>query len=206
MRLCFQKCLQQFFYYFFYFRGYGGDRNDRNNDRQKRLPTEGPFIAYVGNLPQGLVQGDVIKIFEHLAVKNVRLVKDRETDQFKGFCYVEFETSDDLEKAMQLNGRIKLDENESTPPLKIDIAEQKKNDRGGFVKRGGQQGRQTGGNFQRGGGNDRQGGRGGQGGYDNNYGRNNDNYNRGGDRQGDRGGQRGGYNNGEFYFLLLFSS
>lgn len=101
---------------------------------------------------------------------------------------------------MQLNGRIKLDENESTPPLKIDIAEQKNKDRGGFVKRGGQQGRQTGGNFQRGGGGG--GGRGGQGGYDNNYGRNND-YNRGGDRQGDRGGQRGGYNNGEFFFFFI---
>lgn len=186
---------------FFHFRGYGGDRNDRNNDRQqKRIPTEGPFIAYVGNLPQGLVQGDVMKIFENLSVKNVRLVKDRETDQFKGFCYVEFETSDDLESAMELNGRIKLDDNESTPPLKIDIADQKKNDRGGF-KRGGQQGRQGGGNFQRGGGGGGGGGggRGGQGGYENNYGRNND-YNRGGDRGGDRGGQRGGFNNGEFIF------
>ncbi|XP_055914943.1 eukaryotic translation initiation factor 4H isoform X2 [Eupeodes corollae] len=110
-------------------RGYGGDRP------QKQLPTEPPFIAYVGNLPQGLVQGDVMKIFQDFVVKNVRLVKDRETDQFKGFCYVEFETLQDLEKALELDERIQLDDNSA--PLRIDIAEKRKNDRGGgFQKRG----------------------------------------------------------------------
>lgn len=91
------------------------------------MPTEPPYLAYVGNLPQGLVQGDVTKIFEDMNVRSVRLVKDRETDQFKGFCYVEFETLDHLQKAMALDGRIQLDN--SKEPLRIDIAEQKKNDR-----------------------------------------------------------------------------
>lgn len=91
------------------------------------MPTEPPYLAYVGNLPQGLVQGDVIKIFEDMKVRSVRLVKDRETDQFKGFCYVEFETIEDLKKAMSMDGRIQLDS--SKDPLRIDIAEQKKNDR-----------------------------------------------------------------------------
>lgn len=86
-----------------------------------------PFLAFVGNLPQGVVQGDVIQIFSKLTVKNVRLVKDKETDQFKGFCYVEFETIAQLEEAVNLDGRIVLDNNPQ--PLRIDIAEQKKNDR-----------------------------------------------------------------------------
>ena len=103
-----------------FFRNYG----DRGG---KQLPTEAPFIAYVGNLPQGLVQGDVEKIFENFEVKNVRLVKDRETDQFKGFCYVEFETLDNLERALEFDGRIKLDD--ISAPLRIDIAERKKNER-----------------------------------------------------------------------------
>lgn len=60
-------------------------------------------------------------------MKNVRLVKDKETDQFKGFCYVEFETIQELEEAVALDGRIVLDSNPN--PLRIDIAEQKKNDR-----------------------------------------------------------------------------
>ena len=100
-----------------------------NNDSQhkKPLPTEAPFLAFVGNLPQGVVQGDVIQIFSKLSVKNVRLVKDKETDQFKGFCYVEFETLQELKDAISLDGRIVLDSHPN--PLRIDVAEQKKNDR-----------------------------------------------------------------------------
>lgn len=102
---------------------------------KKPFPTEPPFIAFVGNLPQGVVQGDVIQIFSKQSVKNVRLVKDKETDQFKGFCYVEFETIQDLEDAVNLDGRIVLDNNPQ--PLRIDVAEQKKNDRGFNNRRGG---------------------------------------------------------------------
>lgn len=98
-------------------------------DRQKKLPTEPPYVAFVGNLPDGVVQGDLTTIFKNqtINVKNVRLVKDRETDKFKGFCYVEFEALEDLEQALLLDGRISLDE--SMDPLRIDIADNKKNDR-----------------------------------------------------------------------------
>ncbi|XP_054727066.1 eukaryotic translation initiation factor 4H isoform X2 [Anastrepha obliqua] len=140
--------------------GRGSIDHSRNfGDRPgKQLPTEPPFIAYVGNLPQGLVQGDVIKIFQDFEVKNVRLVKDRETDQFKGFCYVEFETLDNLERALECDGRIKLDD--LSAPLRIDIADRRKNERGGatggggFNKRGPpRQGGATGGSGGGGGGN-----------------------------------------------------
>lgn len=69
----------------------------------------------------------MIQIFSKLTVKNVRLVKDKETDQFKGFCYVEFETQKQLGEAVSLDGRIMLDNNPHS--LRIDVAEQKKNDR-----------------------------------------------------------------------------
>ncbi|XP_070490010.1 eukaryotic translation initiation factor 4H-like isoform X2 [Chironomus tepperi] len=108
---------------------------NRFDQRKKPFPTDPPFIAFVGNLPQGVVQGDVIQIFSKQTVKNVRLVKDKETDQFKGFCYVEFDTIQDLEEAVNLDGRIVLDNNPQ--PLRIDVAEQKKNDRGGFNNRRG---------------------------------------------------------------------
>lgn len=95
----------------------------RGNKRP--LPTEPPYLAYVGNLPQGLVQGDVLKIFPKLKVKSVRLVKDRETDHFKGYCYVEFEDLDDLKAALELDSLIELDKSQET--LRIDVAEPKKN-------------------------------------------------------------------------------
>lgn len=91
------------------------------------MPTEPPYLAYVGNLPQGLVQGDIMTIFDKINVKSVRLVKDRETDHFKGYSYVEFEEMHDLEAALALDGRIQLDN--SNEPLRIDVAEPKKNDR-----------------------------------------------------------------------------
>ncbi|XP_053693267.1 eukaryotic translation initiation factor 4H-like isoform X4 [Sabethes cyaneus] len=154
--------------------GRGGHDNNRyGGERQRRpLPTEPPYIAYVGNLPQGVVQGDLNSIFKDFTVKNIRLVKDKETDVFKGFCYVEFETLDELKRALDLDGMIALNDSAST--LRIDIAEQKKNDRGGFNKRGGPPNRGPGG-----------------GGYNNKGGNNR----QGGDRHYDRGPSRGRYGN-----------
>ncbi|KAJ9586294.1 hypothetical protein L9F63_020057 [Diploptera punctata] len=111
-------------------RDYGG-----GGRRRKPLPTEPPFTAYVGNLPQGIVQGDVEDIFKKnniSNVKNIRLVRDRETDKFKGFCYVEFEDIRNLEAALQLDGVITVNDNS----LRIDVADGKRNDRGGGFDRG----------------------------------------------------------------------
>lgn len=50
---------------------------------------------------------------------------DRETDKFKGFCYVEFEYLNDLIKAIEMNGSLNVD----GQFIKIDVAEEKRNDR-----------------------------------------------------------------------------
>ncbi|XP_012288308.1 eukaryotic translation initiation factor 4H [Orussus abietinus] len=100
---------------------------------KKPLPTSPPYIAYVGNLPNGIVQGDVDNIFSKQHVKGIRLVKDRDTDRFKGFCYVEFEDLSDLEAALEMDGVVVVENNY----IKIDVADSKRNDRGGgFDRRG----------------------------------------------------------------------
>ncbi|KAJ1519931.1 hypothetical protein ONE63_004166 [Megalurothrips usitatus] len=113
---------------------YGGG-GGRSRARQSRpLPTEPPFTAYVGNLPMGIVQGDVNKIFENMNVKSVRLVHDKDTDKFKGFCYVEFDRREDLESALDLHERVAIENS----LIRVDIAEGRRGDRGGgFGGRGG---------------------------------------------------------------------
>merc|ERR1719162_2018594 len=145
--------------------GYGGERQKRP------LPDEPPFTAYVGNLPNGIVQGDVQYMFNNLKVRSIRLVRDKETDKFKGFCYVEFEDQASLQQALQLDGALLEERN-----IRVDVAEGRKDRDGG---RGNDRGGQRGGGFEdRRGGHDDGGSRGGRPGYD-----------RGGN---DRGGQRGG--------------
>ena len=62
-------------------RGGGGGGAPRNHV----IPNEPPFTAYIGNAPDSMVQGDFEKhLFTGLKVKQVRLVRDRQTDRFRG--------------------------------------------------------------------------------------------------------------------------
>lgn len=156
-----------------------GGGNDGGRRPPKPFPEDGPYTAFVGNLPDNLVQGDIEYLFNGMQIRNVRLVFDRESAKFKGFCYVEFENANSLREALtfdgaQLEGQI----------LRVDIADGRRGDRDG--RGGGRGGR--GGNR---GGYDQ----GGRGGYNNDR---NGRYDDGGYRGGGSGGgrdHRGGYEN-----------
>jgi len=197
--------------------GYGGYNNRSQGNYQQQsveIPTEEPFTCFVGNLPYTICQGDIDLIFKDLKIRNVRMVRDRETDKFKGFCYIEFEDQASLIEALEYDGAQMEDRH-----LRVNVADNK-NKRGGKGGRGGRGGYQGGGgsrgevpgrshNDQRGGGyNQHQGGGGGynnRGGGYNNRGGGGRNYNRGGggfnnrdrdDGEGFGGGGRGGFRGG----------
>jgi len=82
-----------------------------------KVPRSPPFTAYVGNLPFDTEDDDVMKMFARNTVKEVRLLKDKETGHFKGFGYVEFETAEGLIEALKMNEKIVRGR-----PIKIDVA------------------------------------------------------------------------------------
>lgn len=84
--------------------GRGQETQSFSMSRRPMLSTDGPFTAFVGNLPDTVMQSDLEVIFKDIPLRSIRLVRDRETDRFKGFCYVEFDTSNQLQNALELDG------------------------------------------------------------------------------------------------------
>ena len=65
------------------------------------------FTAFVSNLPTSCIQGDLDIIFKGLPIKTVKMLRDKETDQFRGLCYVDFTTPEALQTALQLNNAVR---------------------------------------------------------------------------------------------------
>jgi RNA recognition motif-containing protein len=90
---------------------------------------------YVGNLSYSTTEDDLRDLFGQAGnVKSVSLIKDRETGRSKGFAFVEMESSDEAQKAIdQLHGT-----QFQTRTLTVNIARpREERPRGGFGGGGG---------------------------------------------------------------------
>lgn len=84
-----------------------GNQQQNANGKSISSGVEEPrFVAFVGNLPVDVIQGDIDIIFKNLNIKQIRMVRDKETDKFRGYCYVEFDSQESLNKALLLNGAV----------------------------------------------------------------------------------------------------
>lgn len=107
----------------------GGRGSGFPNDRESR---EEELTLFVGNLPDNCVQGDIDHIFDGCKIQKVRLVRDHDTDAFKGFCFVEFSDRESLDKALSFN-----EAEYAGNTLSIRLAKGRRNkDGGGFSSRG----------------------------------------------------------------------
>ncbi|XP_023225093.1 eukaryotic translation initiation factor 4H-like [Centruroides vittatus] len=109
---------------------YGDYRYGNYYSRGHQIPNSPPFKAYVGNLPQNCGEDDFENIFVNLNIREIRMIRDRETNRFKGFGFVEFEDLESFRAALELNGSHYGGKN-----IRVDVATRRR-DRGGFSNRG----------------------------------------------------------------------
>jgi len=114
---------------------------------------------YVGNLSYNVTEEELRDLFSKFGtIQNAEVIKDRYTGQSKGFAFVEMSTSEEAQKALELNGSDFLGRN-------INVSEARPQERrpggggGGGFRGGSGGGRHSGGGQRRGGGSGFGGGR-----------------------------------------------
>lgn len=60
---------------------------------------------YVGNLPFNITEQELDSSFQQFGkIKEIALIKDRYTNECKGFAFITFDAADSAQKALTLNG------------------------------------------------------------------------------------------------------
>lgn len=97
------------------------------------------YKLYVGNLSYSTSEEDLQTLFAQAgAVKSVALIKDRDSGRSKGFAFVEMETQQDMDNAINMfNGK-----DYQGRPLSVSVARprEERSGGGGFRRDGGNRG------------------------------------------------------------------
>lgn len=87
--------------------------------------------VYVGNLSFNTTEQELEELFgQYGKVAEVALIRDRISNRLKGFGFITFETQQEAESALALNGKEFLGR-----PLKVNMAESKPKTGGGSGRR-----------------------------------------------------------------------
>lgn len=82
---------------------------------------------YVGNLPFSVGDNELRELFSSYGtVENARVITDRDSGRSKGFGFVEFSSSEDAQKATELDGN-EVDGRR----IKVNVAREERRDGGG---------------------------------------------------------------------------
>lgn len=100
----------------------GGNVSGGNVSGEKPIPSSGPWILFVANLPFDAVESALESHFEDCGVLNVRLVRHRDTGRVRN-AYVELKDADGLRKALTHDGK-----NLAGRPLRLDVGEARRNE------------------------------------------------------------------------------
>ncbi len=101
---------------------------------------------YVGNVSFNTTEGDLLDLFSTIGkVTTCNLITDKYTNKSRGFAFVEMESKEDADKAVQeLNGKDFQDRalvvNEARPRTERPPRSPRFDDGGGFESRGGRGG------------------------------------------------------------------
>lgn len=97
------------------------------------------LTVYVGNLPFNIIPGDIDDLFQGLNVEQVKLVRDRETDKFRGFGYVDFKDQESYDKALLKDGAVLFEREVRVSPANSRQrggGNRQRENRGGYERRG----------------------------------------------------------------------
>lgn len=85
-------------------RDYSGFSSSSRQQQQQSHHADGPFMAFVANLPEGATDKDLTSMFQSLDLKSAHLARHRDTGEARGFGFAEFKNKESLNQALTLSG------------------------------------------------------------------------------------------------------
>uniref|UniRef100_A0A5K3F2Z9 RRM domain-containing protein n=1 Tax=Mesocestoides corti TaxID=53468 RepID=A0A5K3F2Z9_MESCO len=64
------------------------------------------YRVFVGNLPKNSLQSYIERIFEGCKISEIQMIRNPETDEFRGFAYVELKDEESYERALSFDGTL----------------------------------------------------------------------------------------------------